>query len=47
LVIAYLSSIIPLILLSSFRKKSAIKTIEWKGRIYTYKKWEAHDLNVL
>jgi glycosyltransferase involved in cell wall biosynthesis len=36
LVIAYLSSIIPLIL--SIRKKSAIKTIEWKGRVYTYKR---------
>ena len=36
LVIAYLSSIIPLLL--SIRKKSAIKTIEWKGRVYIYKK---------
>lgn len=36
LVIAYLSCIIPLLL--SIRKKSAIKTIEWKGRVYTYKK---------
>lgn len=36
LVIAYLSSIIPLLL--SIRKKSAIKTIEWKGRVYTYKR---------
>ena len=36
LVIAYLSSIIPLLL--SIHKKSAIKTIEWKGRKYIYKK---------
>lgn len=36
LVIAYLSSIIPLILFT--HKKFAIKTIEWKGRLYTYKK---------
>ena len=36
LVIAYLSSIIPLLL--SIHKKSATKTIEWKGRKYIYKK---------
>ena len=36
LVIAYLSSMIPLLL--SIHKKYAIKTIEWKGRKYTYKR---------
>jgi chlorobactene glucosyltransferase len=37
LVIAYLANIIPLLLLS-IGKNSSKKTIEWKGRIYTYKK---------
>jgi chlorobactene glucosyltransferase len=37
LVIAYLAHIIPLLLLS-IGKNSSKKTIEWKGRIYTYKK---------
>jgi chlorobactene glucosyltransferase len=36
LVIAYLASIIPLLL--SLRKNSSKKTIQWKGRIYTYKR---------
>ena len=36
LVIAYLVSIIPLLL--SINKKSTKKTIEWKGRVYTYKR---------
>ena len=36
LVIAYLANIIPLLL--SIGKNSSKKTIEWKGRIYTYKK---------
>jgi len=37
LVIAYLANIIPLLLLS-IGKNSSKKTIEWKGRIYTYKR---------
>jgi hypothetical protein len=36
LVIAYLASIIPLLL--PLRKNSSKKTIQWKGRIYTYKR---------
>jgi chlorobactene glucosyltransferase len=36
LVIAYLASIIPLLL--SLHKNSSKKTIEWKGRMYTYKR---------
>ena len=36
LVIAYLANIIPLLL--SLSNNSSQKTIEWKGRIYTYKK---------
>ena len=36
LIIAYLASIIPLLL--SLRKNSSKKTIQWKGRIYTYKR---------
>lgn len=36
LVIAYLANIIPLLL--SISKNSSKRTIEWKGRIYTYKK---------
>jgi len=36
LVIAYLASIIPLLL--SLHKKTSKKTIQWKGRMYTYKR---------
>jgi len=36
LVIAYLANIIPLLL--SISKNSSKTTIEWKGRIYAYKK---------
>ena len=36
LVIAYLASIVPLLL--CLNKNSSKKTIQWKGRIYTYQR---------